>query len=74
MGKTKARICDVIVIFGGCDVPVVLRDVQLDNSVRSKLVGEFYLDGWMDGRHSSREVVDDVDQDLADAQPNTDHS
>jgi hypothetical protein len=78
MGKapSKADVGDVVVIFDGSEVPFVIRKTLHDDDVRWKLVGECYVDGWMDGSYSGHDVVDDVDQchAVADMEPVTDFS
>ena len=78
MGKAtkEARAGDSVIIFDGSKVPFVTRKAIDDGSIRWKLVGECYANGWMDGSYYGHEVVDDVDQYLAaaDAETDTDFS
>jgi len=78
MGRAPKHtiIGDLVVIFDGGQVPFVLRQAHDSIDVRWKLVGECYVDGWMDGSYYGHEVVDDVDQYLAaaDAETDTDFS
>jgi len=67
---------DLVVIFDGGSVPFVLRQAHDSIDVRWKLLGECYVDGWMNGDYYGHEVVDDADQYLAaaDAETDTDFS
>jgi len=78
MGRAPKQVMvdDLVVIFDGGSVPFVLRQAHDSIDVRWKLIGECYVDGWMDGSYYGHEVVDDVDQYLAaaDAETDTDFS
>ena len=78
MGKAtkEARAGDSVIIFDGSKVPFVARKASNDGSICWKLVGECYVNGWMDGSYYGHEVLDDVDpcQAAADEEFNTDFS
>jgi len=78
MGRARkdAMVNDLVVIFDGGHVPFVLRQAHDSIDVRWKLLGECYVDGWMDGSYYGHEVVDDINQyhAAADGEPNTEFS
>ena len=69
MGKIPedTEIDDLVVIFDGSEVPFVIRKAHGDSSKGWKLVGECYVDGWMDGSYYGHEVLDDMHQHSAAA-------
>jgi len=75
MGRAPKHtmVDDLVVTFDGGQVPFVLRQAHDRNQVRWKLVGECYVDSWMDGSYNGHEVVDEVDQyhAAADGEPDT---
>lgn len=50
IGPECAEIGDVVVVLSGCAVPVVLRKRDKNNSTGWCVVGDAYVNGFMDGR------------------------
>ena len=50
LGPTKAQAGDVVSIFFGCSVPVVLRKVANAGPPAYQLIGEAFIHDMMDGQ------------------------
>ncbi|KAH7076444.1 heterokaryon incompatibility protein-domain-containing protein [Paraphoma chrysanthemicola] len=60
-GPDSTRQGDKVVIFDGAETPFLLREIGGDaDTKRYKLVGDCYLQGWMDGEYCDHEIVDEV--------------
>jgi hypothetical protein len=52
---------DQIVIFDGSETPFILRKAAEESGTQGwKLIGDSYVDGWMDGSYCEHEIVDDT--------------
>jgi hypothetical protein len=61
-GLKSTKKGDKVVIFDGGETPFILREAGHHGDVKKyKLVGDCYVDGWMDGKYFGHEIVDDVD-------------
>jgi hypothetical protein len=66
-GFKTTKIGDKVVIFDGGKTPFLLREAGHHGDVKKyKLVGDCYVDGWMNGKYFGHEIVDDVDGECGD--------
>lgn len=62
LGNRYLRVGDTVVIFDGAQTPFVLRSASPSASdAEWTLVGDCYLDGWMDGEFAGHDVKEEVD-------------
>ncbi|KXS93961.1 hypothetical protein AC578_8 [Pseudocercospora eumusae] len=62
LGPSEARLGDIVCVFFGCSVPVVLRPCRTGNNLEYKLVGEAYIYGIMEGKAIPARGVDSEDK------------
>jgi hypothetical protein len=61
-GLKSTKKGDKVVIFDGGKTPFLLREAGHHGDVKKyKLVGDCYVEGWMDGKYFGHKIVDEVD-------------
>ncbi|KAH6016862.1 hypothetical protein HBI82_109820 [Parastagonospora nodorum] len=55
LGPRWMKEQDQVVIFDGAETPFLLRGVTVNETEAWKLVGDCYLDGWMDGGYNGHQ-------------------
>jgi hypothetical protein len=66
LGNRYLRAGDAVVIFDGAQTPFVLRSAAVaDGDLEWTLVGDCYMDGWMDGTYNGNIVHDEEEYDAA---------
>ena len=57
---------DTVVVFDGAETPFILRPFWNEDGIeRWKVIGDCYLEGWMDGRYFKFEIADDTSHDAS---------
>jgi hypothetical protein len=61
LGNRYLKIGDRVVIFDGTQTPFVLRSASTSASEQEwTMVGDCYLDGWMDGNYAGHSIKDEL--------------
>ncbi|KAH7069275.1 heterokaryon incompatibility protein-domain-containing protein [Paraphoma chrysanthemicola] len=61
-GPDSTRQGDKVVIFDGAETPFLVREIGGDADTKKyKLVGDCYLQGWMNGKYYGHEIVDEAE-------------
>lgn len=66
LGPRWMRERDQVVIFNGAETPFLLRKHDANEAETWKLVGDCYVDGWMDGEYNGHQVESMVESVGAD--------